>query len=183
MWAEGIRHLYPRRCMRRRTLVAVAATLAVAVGGGLALASARPGTSSPVPAAGRCGAVVKDQLDSRSLQHVLPETPPPQFASEHPTSGPHSPVERSGVQPEPLSPVQQVGLLEEGSILLQHHGLDDRSRQRLEALAGPDVIVAPGRNLPDTVLATAWTFTMRCDGVEAAALSSFITRHRGRGLG
>ena len=182
-WAEGSGQPLPSATdMRRPTIVALAATLTVTVAGVLALASAQPGTSSPAPAAGRCGAEVKEELDPRSLQHVLFDTPPPQFASEHPTSGPHSPVERSGVQPEPLSPVLQVGLLEEGSILLQHQGLDDRARQRLEALAGPDVVVAPGGNLPDTVLATAWTFKMRCDGVEPDALRSFITRHQGRGL-
>lgn len=109
--------------------------------------------------------------------------PPPIFASENPTSGPHSPIDLAGVQAEPLSPVAQVGLLEEGSILLQHQNLDDRARAEIESLAGPDVIVAPGRNLPDTVMATAWTAKLRCDGVEPEALRGFINRFKGQGLG
>jgi hypothetical protein len=181
-WTLGAASTLPS-CMRRRTIAALAAALVVTAAAAFALVSSQSGTLSPVPPPRRCGAVAKEKLDSRSLQHVLPETPPPEFGSEQPTSGPHSPVQLAGVQPEPLSPVLQVGLLEEGAILLQHQGLNDQARKRLEALAGPEVVVAPGHNLPDSVLATAWTFKMRCDGVEPDALTSFITRHRGGGLG
>ena len=174
----------PLRRMRRRHRIAVLVAAAAATGGGGLVVLAWPSSEpDPVPLRGRCGGVVKEKLDSRSLQHVLPGTPPPTFATEQPTSGPHSPVERAGVLVETLSPVLQVGLLEEGSILLQHQGLDDEARRRLEALAGPKVIVAPGRNLPSAVLATAWTFKLRCDGVEDTALRSFIARHQGGGLG
>ena len=167
---------------RYRVLALVAAG-ALAGGGGLIVSSLQSAQPDAVPPPGRCGPVIKEKLDSRSLQHVLPDTPPPVFSSDQPTSGPHSPVERSGVQSEVLSPVLQVGLLEEGAILLQHHGLDDEARKRLEALAGPEVIVAPGRNLPSAVLATAWTYKLRCDGVEDAALRGFITGFQGGGLG
>ncbi len=169
--------------MRRRIVAVPAAVVVMAIAFGMALSAAGPDRRDPAPAAGRCGAAIKEKLDSRSLQHVLPDTPPPDFPSEQPTSGPHAPVERSGVQPEPLSPVLQVGLLEEGSIILQHQGLDDGARMQLEALAGPEVIVAPGRNLPDHVVATAWTYRLRCDGVEPDALQSFIVHHKGNGLG
>lgn len=169
--------------MRGRTVGALAATLAITGAAAVAVATAKPDTSDPAPAPGRCGAVIREKLDSRSLQHVFPDATPPEFPSEHPTSGPHSPVELSGVQAEPLSPVLQVGLLEEGSILLQHQGLDDQARTRLEALAGPEVVVAPGRNLPNAVLATAWTFKLRCDGAETDAIKAFISGHMGGGLG
>lgn len=77
----------------------------------------------------------------------------------------------------------QVGLLEEGAIVLQHQGLDDAARRRLESFAGPEVIVAPGRNLPDAVVATAWTVKLRCAVVDDGALRSFIDRFRGVGSG
>lgn len=170
--------------MPRRTTVLLSAALAIAAAAvALGLLSAESDPPEAAPAPGRCGAVIKEKLDSRSLQHVFPDAPPPAFSSEQPTSGPHSLVELAGVQAEPLSPVLQVGLLEGGNILLQHDGLDDPARQRLEALAGPDVVVAPGRNLPDRVVATAWTYKLRCDGVEAAALQAFINGHKGGGLG
>ncbi len=169
--------------MQRRTIALLSAALVVAAAVALGLLSAESDRPNATPAPGRCGAVIKEKLDSRSLQHVFPDAPPPAFSSEQPTSGPHSPVELAGVQAEPLSAVLQVGLLEEGNILLQHEGLDDPARSRLETLAGPDVIVAPGRNLPDRVLATAWTYRLRCDGIEPAALQAFITRHKGGGLG
>lgn len=169
--------------MSRRTIALLAAALVLAAAVALGLLSGGSDRPNPAPPRGRCGAVIKEKLDSRSLQHVLPDSPPPAFSSEQPTSGPHSPVGLAGVQAEPLSPVLQVGLLEEGNILLQHEGLDDPARSQLEALAGVEVIVAPGRNLPDRVLATAWTYKLRCDGIEPAALQAFITRHKGGGLG
>ena len=168
---------------RLRRLDFQSTVLAGALGIGLLTASACSGDTDPDPPSGRCGALAEEKLDSRSLQHVFPGAPPPAFTSEQPTSGPHSPVERAGIQSEPLSPVVQVALLEEGSILLQHQGLDDAALTRLEALAGPEVIVAPGRDLPNAVVATAWTVKLRCDGVEDKALRSFIDRFEGKGFG
>jgi hypothetical protein len=159
------------------------ATVAAVLGLGVVASCARSNGSDPVPRSGRCGGLAKENLDARSLQHVFPGAPPPSFGSEQPTSGPHSPVQLSGVQAEPLSPVLQVGLLEEGNILLQHQSLDDQARAHLEALAGPEVVVAPGRNLPDAVVATAWTVKQRCDGVDPKAMANFIRRFKGKGLG
>lgn len=171
--------------MNRLERAAVAVVvLAAALGAGAVALSSRSGGTDPVPSAGRCGDVVTEPLDSRSLQHVFPGAPPPAFADAHPTSGPHTPgVERAGVQPETLSPELQVGLLEEGKVLLQHQGLDDQARARLESLAGPDVVVAPGEGLPDSLLATAWTAKLRCDGVEVEAVRRFIQRYEGVGFG
>lgn len=170
--------------MRRLPRLGVlAAVVAGAVGVGVVVSSARSDPANPAPRPGRCGAVATEELDSRSLQHVFPSGPPPSFASGQPTSGPHSPVERSGVQAEPLSPALQVGLLEEGAIVLQHEGLDDAARRRLESYAGPEVIVAPGQNLPDAVVATAWTVKLRCAAVDDEALRSFIDRFKGVGSG
>lgn len=174
----------PSLAVRLRYLVAVLVVTA-AVGGGAAAAAVFSGDPvvDPVPLPGRCGGVVRERIDSRSLQHVFPGAPPPTFSSEQPTSGPHTPIALAGVQAEPLSPVVQVGLLEEGRILLQYQDLDDTARARLESLAGPEVIVAPGRNLPSRVLATAWTVKVRCDGVDPKALPTFIDRFEGKGLG
>lgn len=170
--------------MRRlHRLGVLAAVVAGAVGVGVVVFSARSDPPNPAPPPGRCGAVTTEKLDSRSLQHVFPSGPPPSFTSDQPTSGPHSPVERAGIQAEPLSPVLQVGLLEEGTVLLQHQGLDDAARRRLEAHADADVVVAPGQNLPDAVVATAWTVKLRCAAVDDEALRSFIDRFKGVGSG
>ncbi|MEO5680749.1 MAG: DUF3105 domain-containing protein [Acidimicrobiales bacterium] len=129
-----------------------------------------------------CAGPIEDPLDPRSLQHSLPGGPPPSYATEPPSSGPHQPGHLAGgVRGEPLAGPVQVGALEEGQVLLQHRDLDPAERSRLEALAGPQVIVAPNPALPARVVASAWRTRQLCRVVDTRALGRFVSRHAGRG--
>lgn len=150
-------------------MVGLAVTVAVAACG-------------PDGAATACGPIVSDRLDAGSLVHVLPGAPPPSYLVDPPTSGPHvvGPAVE-GVQDDALDPPVQVGILERGDILIQHRDLADADRARLEALAGPQVVVAPNPDLPDRIVATAWTTRRSCEAVDVDALAEFVDARAGRG--
>ena len=132
------------------------------------------------PASAPCDAPAEDPLDPRSLQHAL-GGPPPSYATEPPTSGPHLPGRLpGGVVTDPLPGPVQVGALEAGQVLLQHRDLTPAERSRLEALAGPLVIVAPNPALPTAVVGSAWRTRLVCREMDDSALSRFIEDHAGR---
>jgi drug/metabolite transporter (DMT)-like permease len=132
-----------------------------------------------------CEPVRREPFDSRAV-HVLPGSDAPEYQTDPPTSGPHLPAPPGDpVRTEPIDPAVQVGLLEEGRVLIQHHGLDDAERTRVEALAGDDVVVAPAESLPEdaAVVATAWVTKQVCRGVDVEALRTFADEHGGGGPG
>ena len=158
--------------MSTRSWLVTAVTAAVIVAVVLAVSGRSASASCDVPA--------EDPLDPRSLQHAL-GGPPPSYATEPPTSGPHLPGRLSGgVVAEPLSGPVQVGALEAGQVLLQHRDLAPEARSRLEALAGPLVIVAPNPALPSPVVASAWRTRLLCREIDDSVLSRFIDDHAGR---
>jgi len=160
----------------RRTLLAGAVVLVVVVAAGVLLFVA--GRSGP----GACEPPVQDPLDPRSLQHARPGAPPPTYATEPPTSGPHQAGGLAGgVVTQPLPGPVQVGALEAGQVLLQHRDLEPAERTRLEALAGPLVVVAPNPALPTRVVASAWRTRQGCGAVDAAELRRFVGNHAGQG--
>ena len=162
--------------MIRRTLLALAVVLVLVVAGGVLLLVA--GRSGP----GACEPPVQDPLDPRSLQHALPGAPPPTYATEPPTSGPHQAGGLAGdVVNQPLPGPAQVGALEAGQVLLQHRDLEPAERTRLEALAGPLVVVAPNPALPTRVVASAWRIRQGCGAVDDAELHRFVSDHAGQG--
>jgi hypothetical protein len=66
-------------------------------------------------------------------------------------------------------------------VVVQHHGLADRDRARVEALAdGQAVVVSPAIRLPAAVVATAWRHRLTCRSVDVGALRAFVAAHRGR---
>jgi hypothetical protein len=87
------------------------------------------------------------------------------------------------VAEKPLTRPVQVGLLEEGKVLLQHRGLSAADRTKLESIAGGDVVVAPYPDLPKgaTVVATAWVTKQVCTGLDVTALRQFVKDHANRG--
>ena len=131
-----------------------------------------------------CQPEVRERLDPDSGRHLIPGADPPVFRTDPPTSGPHQ-LGRwpQGVLDEPVRPEVQVALLEEGEVLLQHRDLDRDERRALEALADGDerLTVAPNPELPDRVVATAWTFKQTCRTVRADALRRFVDAHAGKG--
>lgn len=134
-----------------------------------------------------CGPIRREALDRRSLVHVLPAGPVPDYPTDPPTSGPHQPAPPvEGVVDRAIDRPVQVGILEGGRILLQHRDLDAGDRRRLEELAGPEVVVAPAvAGLPGdaVVVATAWLAKRTCTAVDLDALSTFVDRRAGRGPG
>lgn len=150
---------------------------ALAVAGLLAAVGACGGDGGRT--AGPCGAVQREPLDQRAA-HVLPGAPAPEYRTDPPTSGPHMPSPVTGaVRDEPLPAPIQVGVLEEGRVLVQHHGLTGPERAEVEGLAGEDVVVAPAEALPGdaAVVATAWVSKQVCDGVDVEALRTFVADH------
>jgi hypothetical protein len=134
---------------------------------------------------GGCGPVRREPLDSRSV-HVLPGADEPEYRTDPPTSGPHLPSPSTqDVRDEPIAAPVQVGLLEDGGVLIQHVGLSSSERAEVEALAGDGVIVAPAETLPEgaAVVATAWVTKQVCDTVDVDALRSFATDHVDQGPG
>ena len=134
---------------------------------------------------GRCGPVQTEPLSPDSLHHVLPNTPEPSYPTDPPTSGAHRPGAAgiTGVQTTPVERPVQVGILEEGGILLQHKGLSAEDQRRLERQAGGDVRVAPNPTLPGTaaVIATAWQHKVACEGLDVEALKQFVRDYAGKG--
>ena len=157
--------------MFTRSWLVAAVVAAVVVG--VVLWISRPAASAS------CDAPVEDPLDPRSLQHAL-AGPPVSYTTEPPTSGPHQPGRLAGgVVAEPLPGPVQVGALEAGQVLVQHHDLAPSELSRLEALAGPLVIVAPNPALPKTVVASAWRTRLLCREIDDSALARFIEDHAG----
>ena len=160
------------------TAGALAAVVLGACSGGGERRVPEPPASAPGP--GRCGPDALEPLDPRSTQHLLPGSPPPSYAGDPPTSGPHAVgATPRGALDRPLPEPVQVALLEEGVVLVQHHSVTADDRRRLEALAGDAVVVAPRAGPGPPVVATAWRHRMVCAGVDLAALRAFIASRRG----
>jgi drug/metabolite transporter (DMT)-like permease len=163
--------------LRRRGALAVATALIVGLLAGC-------GSASGSGSAGGCQRVVTEPLDRQYLVHVLPGAPDPSYRTDPPTSGPHQPTPPvKPVVEQPLPRPIQVGLLEEGRVLLQHDGLSVADRTKLEALAGGDVVVAPNPDLPAgaKIVATAWVTKQICSRFDADALEMFAKDHAGNG--
>jgi drug/metabolite transporter (DMT)-like permease len=141
------------------------------------------GAVRPIETTGSCGAVVSEELAPDSLKHILPGAPEPAYPTDPPTSGPHRTGASTvvGVQSAPLDRPTQVGILEEGGILLQHKGLSADDRRRLERQAGGDVRVAPNDALPAPVVATAWQKKLVCQGLDVEALKQFVRDFASKG--
>lgn len=135
--------------------------------------------SDPGGAAPNCAPEVTEVLDAGSALHLLPGAPEPTYISDPPTSGPHlSGPAPSGVLEAPMGRPAQVQVLEQGGVVIQHRDLEPAAVERLEALAGDLVVVAPNPTLPSTVVATAWVAKRTCEGLDLDSLGQFIADHR-----
>jgi hypothetical protein len=132
---------------------------------------------------GACGPIRREALDPAFLVHVLEDGPDLQYRSDPPTSGPHQPAPPvDGASQEPLTRPVQVGLLEQGDVLIQHRpDLPAEEVDTLAGLAGEGVVVAPNPDLPDAVVATAWVHKRACRSADLPALQEFIDQRRNQG--
>lgn len=156
------------------TFAAIAALLVVSCG------------SCSSSGGGACGPITRDALDPSSLTHVLPGAPTPSYLTDPPTSGAHQPTPAvEGFQKRPLAPQIQVGILEEGRILVQFHGLDQGDVDELRGLVSSKVVVAPASSLPGDahVVATSWVTRQVCTAVDVGQLRHFVEARSGKGPG
>ncbi|MCH2623741.1 MAG: DUF3105 domain-containing protein [Acidimicrobiales bacterium] len=137
-----------------------------------------------------CGAEDACQLPQQEAPypasgvHLLNETGAT-WAGDPPTSGPHRAFRPSGgIHREPIPRLDQVAFLEAGGVILHYDsGLASNQLVKLHTLAGPEVAVAPNPSLgPEyPVVATAWTWRLRCQLVDSETLDRFVVRRVGTG--
>jgi hypothetical protein len=133
-------------------------------------------------ASASCQQPIREELDPAHLTHVI-DPASARFLTDPPTSGPHvASALPSGVLFAAIPGAVQVALLEQGNVLVQHRDLAEADVAALEALVSNVVVVAPNPDLPEPVIATAWTYKLNCDAVDVAALESFIADHAGQEL-
>jgi hypothetical protein len=131
--------------------------------------AAASGTSS-------CSAAVEEPLDPSSVVRLLPNTAPPKYASDPPTSGAFElGAQVPAVSSVELSPQVQVGLLAQGTVLIQYRDLAAADLIGLKSLAGDRVVVAPNSSLTTPVVTTAWRKRQDCTAVDVNALRQFAT--------
>ncbi len=111
-------------------------------------------------------------------QHIDPNGPVPDYNSNPPTSGPHSPSPAPcGIYRQPVPDIAQVHDLEHGVIVVQYDPeLSDPERAQLEEFgrdAPSHVIVAPREGMDSRIAVTAWTRLMTLETVDLAAIEGF----------
>ena len=145
----------------------------------IALTTVSCGSSNAI-----CGPVVRDALDPGSATHVLPGAPTPSYLVNPPTSGAHQPGPRiQGPVRNPIAPELQVGVLEEGRVLIQYRGLTSQEVTELESLNSTNALVARAASLPGDakVVATAWVTHQKCRGLDLKSMREFSKDHANKG--
>jgi hypothetical protein len=131
-----------------------------------------------------CDPIIREELDPASSVHVLPNADDVEYASDPPTSGPHQPTPRiEGRQDEPLLRPVQVGVVEDGGILLQFDPAAFPDPSEFDAVAEDPVVVAPNPELDDPIVLTAWTAKQTCEVLDAAAVKAFVDERSGQAPG
>jgi len=124
-------------------------------------------------AASGCSRVVRHDVADDSQLHVIP-TADVVYATDPPTSGPHSPGPLPGIYVRTLSRPAQVGVLERGDIVIQFRP-DVVSGTSLGALVTDRVVLMPNPDLGHDIVLTAWAHRMECnaDSLDADDLDPF----------
>ena len=150
----------------------------------LAITSILAGSFIACGAEKACQAPQQEAPYPASGVHLLNETGVT-WAGDPPTSGPHRALRPSGgIHREPIPRLDQVAFLEAGGVILHYDsGLASSQLAKLQTLAGPEVAVAPNPALgPEyRVVATAWTWRLRCQLVDNETLDRFVVRRVGTG--
>ena len=133
--------------------------------------------SPATPGRDSCSAEVRERLDGGSLRHVLPGGAPQKYLSDPPTSGAHQPgTNFVGVVTTPISPPQQLAVLEGGQILIQYRDISETDRLTLNGFAGANVVVAPNTTMPGKIILTAWRTKVTCKMPDEAPIRAFIQK-------
>lgn len=120
---------------------------------------------------------LREPEDQASGLHVLSEGAV-EYQTDPPTSGPHiAGPTPEGALDQPVLREIQVRLLEAGGVMVQYDGtLGADEVADLSSIASSAIVVAPAvAELPDRVVATAWTWKLSCGSVDADRLARFAT--------
>ena len=123
-------------------------------------------------------------VPSQGNAHVTSESVTFRYASDPPTSGPHSGGTVSwGVHQQPIPKILQVHNLEDGGVLVQYHcsECDDLVSQLRDIVRRyPDkVILAPYPGMKSRIALTAWSYIDAFDQFDERRILRFIEAHRG----
>lgn len=125
-----------------------------------------------------------ETLANEGRDHLTPEQTPT-YKTVPPTSGTHNPIwEQAGVFDSNVDVTKLVHSLEHGYVILYYNGISQNEINSLVNIQRSDsykVIVAPYPNMPYKVAIVAWTHRQTCDGVNEAAIRSFIAQFRNQG--
>ena len=119
-------------------------------------------------------------------QIINGEIAPPEYNSDPPTSGAHSPKAAAcGIFRQPIPDVYQLHDLAIGVILFQYSpALEAVDVERIEDLArtfDDRIIVAPRPGMDAPVVATAWTKMMKLERIDEERLRAFYDTYVGSG--
>ena len=136
-------------------------------------AEAAPGRRETYPDLGR------EHLSDEDTAAVIAGTlAPPEYNSEPPTSGTHSPFwAQCGVYVAAIPDIVQVHSLEHGAVLIQYNPeIDPADISALEEFArekGSHVVVAPNPAVVPYLTLTAWTVRLEMSTLDMAAVEGF----------
>ncbi|MGI9557122.1 MAG: DUF3105 domain-containing protein [Solirubrobacterales bacterium] len=157
---------------------------------GTAIAVGLAAGTSLDDAAEAAGCRVRRDLRDEGAEHLVPGAPLPDYRTNPPTSGNHSPEQLAdGAYSTPPSPLNYVHSLEHGRVEYQYNpDLPEADQLAIKGVFDDDpngVLLFPNPELNAAVSATAWRNLMKCDTFEGeetlAALLAFRTEFRGRG--
>jgi len=123
-------------------------------------------------------------VPSQGNAHVASEPAAFRYASDPPTSGPHSGGTVSwGIHDRPIPKGLQVHNLEDGGVLVQYNCTDcDDLISKLKDIVRryPDkVILAPYPGVKTRIALTAWSYIDAFDQLDEPRILRFIEAHRG----
>lgn len=133
------------------------------------------------PATDRCQAAELQQVTDGG--HLVDgEEPPVPYTSTPPTSGWHaSGAVPAAVKPpaDPLTEPEQVTILELGGIVATYRDIDGDELRSLMQLAGTELagtvaVTSYDKIEPGQVVFASWGVLQRCEGVDLAALRTFV---------
>ena len=167
---------------QRYLLIGGGIAAALIIVAGIVLLSLQPRVPTSTGSAA-CGNL--QVLEDQGRDHLTPGETPPTYNSVPPTSGKHNPTwYPAGVYDNNADITQLIHSLEHGYVIMYYNGISDAEINSLKNIQSSDsfkLIVAPYPNMEQKVALVAWARMQNCDGVNEAAIRSFIAQFRNQG--
>ncbi|MBI3989188.1 MAG: DUF3105 domain-containing protein [candidate division NC10 bacterium] len=131
---------------------------------------------------GKRGGVTVSVMSAK--YHLAPGELPPNYTTDPPTSGPHTPyLAKWGVHREPIPKEVQVHNLEDGGVIV-HYNCPDGCPELVEKLEGivkrfDRVILAPSPGMDKRIALTAWGKLDEFDNFDEERIVRFIKAYMG----